>query len=315
MANMAVDSWLPHRFAALSERLTSQNGIVLMGLSAFILILYTGGSVSALVVMYSINVFVSFTLSQIGMIRYFLRRRQTDPNWLRHLNVHLIGFLLCATILTIIIMEKFAEGGWLTILITSALIILCFLIHTHYRKVRRGIAQLDEMLLDLPITGPANTGSLDPNGQTAVQLVNGYNGFGIHTLLSIITTFPGTYRNIIFVSVAVVDSGSFKGAAEVNALEEAVRNGLIKYVNLAQRLGVAADYRVAVATDVVDEAVTLCTAISKEYPRVTVFTGQLTFRLEAFYHKWLHNETAFAIQRRLQWEGITTVIMPIRVKV
>jgi hypothetical protein len=68
------------------------------------------------------------------------------------------------------------------------------------------------------------------------------------------------------------------------------------------------------ATDVVESAVELCKEVAGEFPRSTVFTGQLTFRLEKFYHRLLHNETAFAIQRRLQWDGLTTVIMPIRVR-
>jgi len=135
----------------------------------------------------------------------------------------------------------------------------------------------------------------------------------VHTLLSIVTTFPKTYKNIIFVSVAVVDSGSFKGAEEVEALEESVKASLAKYVDLARRLGFAADYRMAIATDVVQSAIDICTEVAEEYPRSTVFTGQLTFRLEKFYHRMLHNETAFAIQRRLQWGGLTTVILPIRV--
>ena len=75
MANMAVDSWFPHRFAALSERLTMRNGIVLMGVSAIALLIYTHGSVSALVIMYSINVFVTFSFSQLGMSRFYIRRR------------------------------------------------------------------------------------------------------------------------------------------------------------------------------------------------------------------------------------------------
>ena len=128
------------------------------------------------------------------------------------------------------------------------------------------------------------------------------------------TTFPKTYRNIIFVSVALIDSGSFKGAEEIEALEESVRNGLEKYVAMAHKLGFAAEYRTALATDVVESAVKLCKQTAGEFPRSTVFTGQITFRLEKFYHRLLHNETAFAIQRRLQWDGLTTVIMPIRVR-
>jgi amino acid transporter len=314
MANMAVDSWFPHRFAALSVRLTMRNGIVLMGVAAIALLFYTRGSVSALVVMYSINVFITFSLSQLGMSKFFIERRREDPLWLRHLSVHLVGLVLCVTILAITTFEKFAEGGWMTLLITSVVIGLCYLIKGHYVKVRQGMKDLDETLLDFPTHGPVNDGPLQKHEPTAIQLVSGYSGFGVHTLLSILTTFPKTYKNIIFVSVAMIDSGSFKGAEEIEALEQSVQAGLEKYVDLARRLGFAAGYRMETATDVVEGAVDLCQKLAEEYPRSTVFTGQLTFRLEKFYHKMLHNETAFAIQRRLQWDGLTTVILPIRVR-
>ena len=315
MSNMAVDSWFPHRFAALSVRLTMRNGIMLMGTSTIALLLYTKGSVDALIVMYSINVFVTFSLSQLGMSRFFIQRRKEDPKWLRHLSIHLLGLAICATILVITTVEKFAEGGWLTLLITSVVIALCYIVKGHYLKVRAGVNQLDEMLLDFPSTGQANTDPTDRNAPTAIQLVSGYSGFGVHTLLTLLTTFSKTYKNVIFVSVAVIDSGSFKGAEEVEALEHSVKAGLEKYVGLARKLGFAADYRMAVGTDVVESATELCQQIAEVYPRSTVFTGQLTFRLEKFYHRLLHNETAFAIQRRLQWNGLTTVILPIRVNI
>ena len=100
MANMAVDSWLPHRFSALSERLTMRNGILLMGGAALAALIYTRGQVSKLVVMYSINVFVTFSLSNIAMTVFWLRRRRSDPKWLRHLPAHVAAALLCLLILT-----------------------------------------------------------------------------------------------------------------------------------------------------------------------------------------------------------------------
>jgi amino acid transporter len=315
MSNMAVDSWFPHRFAALSVRLTMRNGIVLMGTAAIALLLYTKGSVSALVVMYSINVFLTFSLSQLGMSRFYIQRRHEDPQWIRHLFVHLVGLILCATILVITTIEKFMEGGWLTLLITSVVIGCCYLIKGHYLSVRKGMAQLDEALLDFPTSGPINRALPSNTEPTAIQLVSAYSGFGVHTLLSIVTTFPKTYKNVIFVGVAVIDSGSFKGAEELEALEAAAKAGLEKYVDLARRLGFAADYRMAVGTDVVESAVDICKELGEEFPRSTVFTGQLTFKLEKFYHRMLHNETAFSIQRRLQWNGLTTVILPIRVAI
>jgi amino acid transporter len=312
MANMAIDSWFPRRFSSLSERLTMQDGILLMGTAGLVLLVYARGSVAVLVVMYAINVFITFSLSEFGMSRFFFTRRHEDPLWSRHIAIHLTGLILCVTILSITVFEKFAEGGWLTLLITSSVIAVCFLIKRHYRKVTEGIHKLDYHLNHVPSAGTVNTDPVDPWKMTAVQLVTGFNGFGLHTFYSIIRSFPNLYENFIFVSVAVVDSGSFKGAGEVKALEESVRAGLEKYVDLARTLGFAADYRTATGTDVVETAVSLCQAIAKEFPNSTFYTGQIVFRHESPFQKVLHNETAFAIQRNLQFSGITTVILPVQ---
>ncbi len=313
VANMAVDSWFPRRFAALSERLTMQNGVLVMGVAALVLLIYTHGSVSALVVMYSINVFLTFSLSQFGMVRFFVTNRDRQPKWKQHIIVHIVGLILCLTILVITVYEKFEEGGWLTLLITSVFIVFCYLIRGHYVKVRNSVKRLEEIVEDIPAAAPYNEQPVDPKETTAVLLVSGFNGFGIHTLLSIVRSFPNFYKNYIFVQVAEIDSGSFKGVQEVEALKESVRQGLEKYVKITRKHGLPADYRMDVATDVVGAATQVCESIVREFPRATVFTGKLVFRHEGFFNKFLHNETAFAIQRRLQWDGITTVILPIRV--
>jgi len=315
MANMAIDSWLPRRFAALSERLTMQNGVLLMGGAAFALLMYTRGSVSHLVVMYAINVFITFSLSQLGMTRFFIRNRDRDKNWKRHIVVRILGLILCLTILTITVFEKFTEGGWVTLLITTAVIALCYAIHYHYRKVREGIRRLEEDMDVVSTHARVAVKSVDPKQMTAVILVRGYNGFGIHIWLSIQRNFPRMYRNMIFVSIAEIDSGAFKGIAEIEALKTSIRLDLEKYVNLSRSSGVAADYRMDVGTDAVDTATDLCEVLVKEFPLSTVFTGKVIFRHENLFHKMLHNESAFAIQRRLQWKGITAVILPIRIDV
>ena len=313
MANMAVDSWFPRRFAALSERLTMQNGVLVMGTAALLLLIYAHGSVSALVVMYSINVFLTFSLSQFGMARFYAKNRHKEAKWKQHIAVHLVGLLLCLTILVITVYEKFGEGGWLTLLITGVCIALCYFIRRHYVRVRESVRHLEEMLEEMPATEPYNNEPVDPKKPTAVLLVSGFNGFGLHTLLSIVRSFPGFYKNYLFVSVAEIDSGTFKGAEEVDALKASVREGLEKYVKVTRKHGFPADYRMDVATDVVDAATELCKSIAQEFPRATFFTGKLIFEKEKLFQRILHNETASAIQRRLQWEGITTVILPIRV--
>jgi amino acid transporter len=315
MANMAVDSWLPRRFSALSERLTMQNGVLLMGAASLVVLFYTHGSVSALVVMYSINVFLTFSLSQFGMAKFFFQNRHKDKNWARHIVIHLIGLILCVTILIVTVYEKFGEGGWVTLLITSALIGLCYLIRRHYQKVRKGVRQLEEILSSIPSGHVPNEETLNPNERTAIMLVSGYNGFGLHSWLSVFKEFPKLYRNFIFVCVAEIDSGAFKGAAEIEALKSSIADQLTKYVKLARSYGYAADYRMDIGTDVVETATNLCQNIVQEFPKSSVFTGKLVFRKEHPFQRILHNETANAIQRRLQWEGITTVILPVRVNI
>jgi amino acid transporter len=315
MANMAVDYWFPHRFASLSDRFTIQNGVLLMGGSAIFLLFYSKGRITTLVVMYSINVFLTFSLSEFGMSRFFIKHRKTDPLWKKHLPVHLTGLTLCLTILIITTMEKFTRGGWLTLLITSGVIGLCFLTRKHYKNVKKGVRELDDLLTSFPVSGPPNTEPANRKDMTAIQLVNGYNGFGIHTFLSIVRSFPGLYKNFIFVSVAEVDVGSFKGSEEIEKLSASSARMLKCYADLARKLGFAADYRLEMGTDIVQTASRLCETVAKEFPKSAVFAGQAVFRQPGVFHRLLHNETAFAIQQELRWKGIMTIILPIRINI
>ncbi|MCX6561691.1 MAG: APC family permease [Candidatus Aminicenantes bacterium] len=315
MANMAADYWFPHRFASLSDRFTIQNGVLLMGGAAALLLVYSKGKISTLVVMYSINVFLTFTLSETGMSRFFIKNRKIEHHWKKHLPVHLTGLTVCLTVLVITTIEKFALGGWLTLFITSLVIGLCYLTKAHYNKVRGGVREMDDLLTAIPTRGPVNTSAPDPAAKTAIQLVNGYNGFGIHTFLSINREFAGLYRNFIFVSVGEVDISSFKGADAVSCLEGSTCEALAKYVDLARRMGFAADSKVELGTDIVQTASRLVESVVKQYPKSTVFAGQSVFRQSGIIHRLLHNETAFAIQQELRWRGITTVILPIRINI
>jgi amino acid transporter len=314
LSNMAVDSWLPHRFANLSERLVTQNGVILMALASGALIVYTKGQVSFLVVLYAINVFLTFSLTEMGMSSFWVRERKDHPHWLRNLMVHGTGLLLCLSILVVTTVEKFKEGGWLTFLITASLIAVCFMIKSHYRAVGRQIRDIDAILSTLPTNGHARgLDRLDPGKPVAALLVSGYGGLGIHSLLSILRLFPSTFRDVLFVSTGVVDSGSFKGKDELDRLKQETEEGLRRYVDFARSLGLNADSRYVIGTEVVDEAEVLCGEILKEFPRAVFFLGKLIFAREHLYYRLLHNDTAFAIQRRLQFAGMQTVVLPIRI--
>jgi len=147
-----------------------------------------------------------------------------------------------------------------------------------------------------------------------VLLVSSYSGLGVHSLLAVLKTFPGHYKQVVFASVGVLDSGNFKGEAEIAGLEEQVKSDLEKYVALAQSLGLPATHYHTIGIDPVEAAEKVCLDISKEFSRVVFFGGKLIFQRETWYSRILHNETATAIQRRLQWQGLPMVILPVRLK-
>ena len=316
LANMAIDSWMPHRFSQLSDRLVTKNGIYMMGLAAAAALLYTRGDITTLVVMYSINVFITFSLTELGMARHWIKDRAKEPHWKSQLAIHGTGLVMCLSILTVTTFEKFSQGGWITLVITALTIALCFAIHRHYDGVKRSMKRLDDVLLSVPVpqhTENVGPSELDTNLPTAIISVSGFSGFGLHQVLSIHRAFPRYFKQFIFVSAAVVDSGNFKGAEEIERLEESTEAALQKYVAWAQAQGFKADYRMAIGTEAVGTVEEICRQLAQGFPRAIFFMGRLIFREEKWYHRLLHNETPHAIQRRLQFDGIQAMILPIRV--
>jgi len=314
MANMAVDSYMPHRFSQLSDRLTMSYGVLLIGGASLLALVYTGGNVTHLVVLYSINVFLTFSLSELAMCRFWLRERKKHPDWRKHISVHLVGLTLCVFILTVTVYEKFGEGGWVTLALTGGLIAGCFLIRRHYRKVHDKLRRLDGILTALPAgVAPPPALSLDPAASTAVLLVGGYSGLGIHSLLAVQRLFPGYFKNFVFVSVGVIDSASFVNVEAVDEVRDRTAADLRRYLELATGLGLAADSRMAVGTEAVATAADLCVRIAAEFPQSIFFAGKLIFERERWYQRLLHNETAYQLQRRLQFAGLNAMVLPVRV--
>src|ERR1700676_1563396 len=132
LANMASDSWVPHQYRYLSTRLVTQRGILLMGLCALGILVLTGGAVAVLVVLYSINVFLTFSLSLLGLCIYWWRNHNEDKRWPHRLALSLLGLIVTFGILLVTLTEKLTEGGWMTILITGGVVVFCLLNHAHY---------------------------------------------------------------------------------------------------------------------------------------------------------------------------------------
>ncbi|MHB8562468.1 MAG: APC family permease [Acidiferrobacteraceae bacterium] len=316
LANMANDYWVPRRFAQLSDRLVTRNGILVMGLSALVVLLGTHGEVGVLVVLYSINVFLTFALTLLGLTLYWWRNRATEPEWFWRALVSVPGFILTASILVVTLEEKFYEGGWVTVLVTVSLIIVGFVIERHYRRVQRRLADLDEVLTQIPEPSPHFPAQkIDKNEPTAAFFVSNYKGVGIHSLLNVQRMFPGYFKNFIFLSVGVVDNSRMKGSRNMDDLMEDTDRQLATYVGFCEAHGLPSAGRSSFGMDAVDSAVKLADETLKEYPGAVFFAGTLVFREENLWTRLLHNHTAISLQRRLHLKGVQLVIMPMLVDI
>jgi amino acid transporter len=316
---MAVDRWFPSRFAVLSDRLVTQNGIVVMGVAALAIMLLTGGSVTFLLVLYAINVFITFCLSQLGMVRHWWISRRTVSRWRRKLAINGTGLMLCAMILVSVSALKFHDGGWITFLITGSLVVVALLVRRHYNRTFAMLHRLDELVAVAEGPGGGPTENLPevkvvPRGQTAVLLVSGFNGMGLHTLFAVIRMFGSSFKNYAFVQVGVVDAGNFKGHEAIEELREHLPRELDRYVQFMRRNGYYAEAFWSVGVDMLEEIDKLVPAIQQRFGSVVFFGGQLVFPRETFTNRLLHNYVAFVMQRRFYQNGIPFMVLPIRVQ-
>ncbi|KWZ47378.1 amino acid transporter [Burkholderia savannae] len=315
LSNMASDSWVPRHFRDLSTRLVRQNGIVVMGVASFLILLWTHGNVDVLVVLYSINVFLTFSMSLLGLCTYWWRRRRDDAGWLRHFALSALGLSVTSVVLVITLVEKFTAGGWLTVLVTSAVIAACLLIHRHYSDTRAQLAKEDALFAGEPpvVDEGAAPGKPDPAQPTAVLLVGKHRGASMHALLWVNRLFPGHFRNVIFLAVGEVDAKSYDGEEHLERLRHAITSSLDYYVAHCRRHGIAADYRIAFGTHPIVEFMRLADETMDEFPNSVCFASKLIFRRVNFLTAWLHNQTPVELQARLHQQGRQMVLLPMNV--
>ena len=141
--------------------------------------------------------------------------------------------------------------------------------------------------------------------------VSGYNGLGICTFLKVHKDFR-EYKNIVFLGVGIVDSGNFRGNAELHDLEDTLKGELEKYQKLARYFGHYAEIKYSIGTDVADEIKEEAKTIQKRFPDSVFFVGQFLLPKATAFQRLLHNQTQFAIQNRLAHKGIIMVMIPIR---
>jgi amino acid transporter len=136
-AVLARDRFFPRQFINLGDRLVYSNGIIVLAAVASFLIWVFHADVLALIHLYVIGVFTAFTLSQAGMVRYWVRRR--DPHWRKSATLNAVGAVATGVVTLLVIETKFTSGAWAVIVAIPLMIAGFYAVNRHYRKVERRV--------------------------------------------------------------------------------------------------------------------------------------------------------------------------------
>jgi amino acid transporter len=135
---MAVDNYAPHQFKRLGDRLAYSNGIVVLAVLASVLVITFNGNTLRLIPLYTVGVFIAFTLAQWGMVRRWRRLRK--PGWRRGLAINGVGMVMTSVVFLITASDKFLDGAWIIVIVIPALVALLRGVHTHYTDLNQRAA-------------------------------------------------------------------------------------------------------------------------------------------------------------------------------
>ncbi|WP_279102779.1 APC family permease [Gordonia bronchialis] len=285
---LAQDRYLPRQLHTRGDRLAFSNGILFLALAAIVFIVAFGAQVTALIQLYIVGVFVSFTLSQTGMVRHWTRllRTETDPRARRRMMqsrvINTIGLVMTATVLVVVLITKFTAGAWIAILAMVAIFILMKLIHHHYatvqRELERAEADGDETVL--------------PSRTHSVVLVSTLHLATKRALLYARATRPDVLEAI---TVNVDDRDTRKLVSQWEASDISVPLKVI-----------ASPYR-----EITRPVIDYVRRVRRENPRdvITVFIPE--YVVGHWWEQILHNQSALRLKGRLLFEpGVMVTSVP-----
>lgn len=285
---LAQDRYLPRQLHTRGDRLAFSNGILFLALAAIVFIVAFGAQVTALIQLYIVGVFVSFTLSQTGMVRHWTRllRTETDPRARRRMMqsrvINTIGLVMTATVLVVVLITKFTAGAWIAILAMVVIFVLMKLIHHHYatvqRELERAEADGDETVL--------------PSRTHSVVLVSTLHLATKRALLYARATRPDVLEAI---TVNVDDRDTRKLVSQWEASDISVPLKVI-----------ASPYR-----EITRPVIDYVRRVRRESPRdvITVFIPE--YVVGHWWEQILHNQSALRLKGRLLFEpGVMVTSVP-----
>ncbi len=284
---LAQDSYLPRQLHTRGDRLAFSNGIVFLAVAALAAIIAFRAQVTALIQLYIVGVFISFTLSQIGMVRHWTRllRNQTDPaarrTMIRSRIVNTIGFVATGTVLLVVAITKFLAGAWIAVVAMTLLFALMKLIRKHYDTVSREIEQQTD---DHDVVLPSRN--------HAVVLVSKLHLPTLRALAYARATRPDVLEAI----TVSVDDGETRRL--VRHWEDSKLNVPLKVI--------ASPYR-----EITRPILDYVKRVSKESPRTVVTVFLPEYVVGHWWEHVLHNQSALRLKGRLLFmPGVMVTSVP-----
>jgi amino acid transporter len=276
---LAQERYLPRQLHTRGDRLAFSNGILSLALAAIAFVVAFRAEVTALIQLYIVGVFVSFTLSQFGMVRHWTRllRNETEPvmrrRMIRSRVINAIGCACTGTVLVIVVVTKFVAGAWIAILAMGGLFVMMKLIHKHYATVSRELEEQAAQAGDLVL----------PSRNHAIVLVSKLHLPTMRALAYARATRPDTLEAI----TVSVDDGETR--ALVHKWEDSDINVPLKVL--------ASPYR-----GITEKVLEYVARITRESPRtvVTVFIPE--YVVGHWWENILHNQSALRLKGRLLFE-------------
>ena len=277
---LAQDRFLPRQLHTRGDRLAFSNGILFLAFAAVAFIVAFRAEVTALIQLYIVGVFVSFTLSQIGMVRHWTRllRTETEPSVRARMQrsrvINSVGLVCTGTVLVIVVITKFLVGAWIAILAMGGLFVVMKAIHKHYDAVAR---ELEEQ------AAAETDGMVLPSRNHAVVLVSKLHLPTMRALAYARATRPDVLEAI----TVSVDDGETR--ALVHKWEASDISVPLKVI--------ASPYR-----EITRPVLDYVKRVSKESPRtvVTVFIPE--YVVGHWWEQVLHNQSALRLKGRLLFE-------------
>ena len=285
---LAQHSYLPRQLHTRGDRLAFSNGILFLTAAALLAIIAFHAEVTALIHLYIVGVFISFTLSQIGMVRHWTRllRTETDPSarrkMMRSRVVNTIGLLSTGTVLAVVMVTKFLAGAWIAILAMSSLFVMMRMIRRHYDSTTRELAEQEAAQGEVVL----------PSRNHAVVLVSKLHLPTLRALAYARATRPDVVEAV---TVSVDDAET----------RELVRKWEGSDVNVPLKV-IASPYR-----EVTRPVLDYIKRVSKESPRtvVTVFIPE--YVVGHWWEQLLHNQSALRLKGRLLYmPGVMVTSVP-----